>query len=168
MAGTTDRFGLPPPPSGRETARQRLFCQAEVRRSSGLVLGGVFALLKAHLSLDEARRIFDGFAKLGQRKGRGAANPEWNDRLLNLYDLMADLGQDEKSLPRKVAEWVHQSEPEKICHTNGIKATAAQVRHLLAAREQKRVKQDAAMAAALKSLRAARKQNSKTHSATSR
>jgi hypothetical protein len=154
----TDRFGLPVPPLGPETAKQRLSRQAQVRWHGKIALGQLFAALKVHLGLDEARRIFGGFSKSGPRQGRGSADPDWDVKLLDLYDLAAESTNtmDMKSLPRKIAEHVRESEPNKFGYTD-ITATAVHIRRLLQARERRRIKDAAERAEHERQLRAQEK-----------
>jgi hypothetical protein len=93
MAGDKplDRFGLPVPPSGPETANARLWRQAIARRDGELVLRELFYKLKINLGEVEARRLFDHCSKLRRRRqGRGVSDPMRDAKLLDMYDLAAE------------------------------------------------------------------------------
>src|SRR6202035_2752378 len=86
-----DRFGLPVPPSGPETARARLWRQAIARRDGELVLRELFYKLKINLGEVEAQQLFDHCSKLRRRRQhRGVSDPARDAKLLDRYDLAAE------------------------------------------------------------------------------
>ncbi len=147
MAGDKpiDRFGLPVPPSGRETARTRIWRQAIARRDGELVLRELFHNLKINLGEVEARRLFDHCSKLPRRRRhRGVSDPTRDAKLLDMYDLAAEATDNKASTPRLVAERLDGSEPGKFGSSSS--AIEKRLRRLLKTRAKEREKEAAAAA----------------------
>jgi hypothetical protein len=140
-----DRFGLPVPPSGPETARARLWRQAIARRDGELVLRELFCKLKINLGEVEARRLFDRCSKLPRkRQHRGVSDPARDAKLLDMYDLAAEATDNKASVPRLIAERLHGSDTGKF--GNSVDAIEKHLRRLLKARAKECVKEAEAAA----------------------
>ena len=140
-----DRFGLPVPPSGSETASARLWRQAIARREGELVLRELFYKLKINLGEVEARWLFDHCTKVPRRRQhRGVSNPARDAKLLDMYDLAAEATDNNASVPRRVAERLNDSEPGQF--GNSAPAIEKHLRRLVKSRAKERAKEAAAAA----------------------
>jgi hypothetical protein len=130
-----DRFGLPIPPSGPETAEARRWRKAIARRQAELVMAELFIKLKANLGEAEAREFFDRFSTPQRPGHRGPSDHKLNDRLLDLYDLLLEKTDDRPSLPRLIGQQLHCTSPGQF--GNSPDAIEKRIRRLVKAREKK-------------------------------
>jgi len=131
MANSLPREGA------RKRARTRLWREAFVRHHGEILIGRVFAFLKAHLGESEARRFFDRFStrRSPQSKRRGSANSARDVELLIRYDNAAAGTANEGSVPRQLAARLHESDPGK--YGASTEAIEKHIRRLLKKRDQK-------------------------------
>src|SRR6516162_7498105 len=82
---------------------------------------------------EEGRQLWKDLDKKPRGKAKGSTQPQQDRILLRLYDVMAsEPGQDIKSLPRKIAEWLSSGTGK----TTG--AIEKRLRRLLKQRDEKR------------------------------
>jgi hypothetical protein len=130
-----DRFGLPIPPSGPETANARRWRKAIARRKAELVLAELFIKLKRNLGEAEAREFFDRYSTPRRLGHRGPSDHKLDARLLDLYDELAERGGDKASLPRLIAQHFHCTSAGQF--GNSAEAIEKKIRRLLKVREKK-------------------------------
>jgi hypothetical protein len=130
-----DRFGLPIPPSGPETANARRWRKAIARREAEMVLAELFSKLKRNLGEAEAREFFDRYSTPRRPGRRGPSDYKLDARLLDLYDVLAETTDDKASIPRLIGQQLHHTSPRQF--GNSPDAIEKRIRRLLKAREKK-------------------------------
>lgn len=141
VESTDARLILPPVNAANETAKTRVFREAKARKTAELILGQLFAWLKANIGVEDAWRDFNSWTERSRPKSlsghRGPSDYRQGTYLLGVYDRLAEQTNGETGLlPKWIAVVLHRTEPGK--YGNSADAIARKIRRLLEEREARR------------------------------